>query len=141
MATYELSVVTPERTVYEGAVAELLLRASEGDMGVLAHHIPLITAVKPCVAQVLDDQGTWHRYAVGGGFLEVGREATVLLADTAEAPEELDRQRAADARTRAQERLERGGSAVDELRARQALERAEARLQALDGSGLGSGPA
>ncbi|MDA8200937.1 MAG: ATP synthase F1 subunit epsilon [Thermaerobacter sp.] len=131
-ATYALKLVTPERTVYAGQVTELLLRASEGDMGVLAHHIPLITAVKPSVVRVLDEGGTWRRYAVGGGFLEVGRQVTVLLADTAEGPDEVHRDRAAAARDRALERLERAGSDMDRVRARQALERAEARLAVLD---------
>lgn len=131
-ATYALRLVTPECTVYAGQVTELLLRASEGDMGVLAHHIPLITAVKPSVVRVLDDRGTWRRYAVGGGFLEVGRQVTVLLADTAESPDEVHRDRAAAARDRALERLERAGTDLDRVRARQALERAEARLAALD---------
>ena len=133
-ATYALKLVTPERTVYAGLVSELMLRASEGDMGVLAHHMPLITAVRPCVVRVLDQGGAWRRYAVGGGFLEVGRQVTVLLADTAESPDELHRDRALAARDRALERLEQGASEMDRLRAREALERAEARLAALDDS-------
>ncbi len=133
-ATYALKLVTPERTVYTGQVSELLLRASEGDMGVLAHHVPLITAVKPSVVRVLDAGGTWRRYAVGGGFLEVGRQVTVLLADTAESPEELHRERAVAARARALDRLEHPGADVDRARAREALARAEARLATLDDS-------
>jgi len=132
MATYPLKLVTPERIIYEAQVTEVLLRASEGDMGVLAHHVPLITAVRPCVVQVLDAEGTWHRFAVGGGFLEVGRQETVILADTAELPEELDHERATAARDRALERLAAGGSDWDQRRAREALARAEARLAALN---------
>jgi F-type H+-transporting ATPase subunit epsilon len=132
MATYRLKLVTPERTVYEGDVQELLLRTSEGDMGVLAHHVPLITAVRPCVLRVLDATGSWRRFALGGGFLEVGRQETVILADTAETPEELDRIRAEAARARAVDRLGQGGDNLDVARARQALGRAEARLAALE---------
>ncbi|MCL5967502.1 MAG: ATP synthase F1 subunit epsilon [Firmicutes bacterium] len=133
MADYPLTVVTPEGVVYEGPVTEIILRGSEGDLGVLAHHMPLVTAVLPCVLHVVETDGTRRRFALGGGFLEVGREETVVLADTAEPSEQINRSRAEDARRRAQERIDRGGVDLDLARARAALARAEARLGALDG--------
>lgn len=132
MAEYPLTVVTPEGVVFEGPVTEIILRGSEGELGVLAHHIPLITAVLPCVLRIAEASGGERRYALGGGFLEVGREETVVLADTAERPEDIHRSRAEDARRRAAERLERGGTDLDVERARRALARAEARLQVLE---------
>lgn len=131
MADFALTVVTPERTVYSGRVSDLIARGSEGELGVLAHHMPLITALKPCVLRIVEAGGQHRRYAIGGGFLEVGREETVVLADSAEAPEEIDRGRAEAARQRAQSRLEKPGPDLDMVRARAALERAQARLESL----------
>lgn len=132
MADYPLTVVTPEGVVYEGPVTEIILRGSEGELGVLAHHIPLVTAVLPCVLHIIEQDGSTRRYALGGGFLEVGREETVVLADTAERPEDINRARAEEARRRAAERIERSGPDVDTERAKRALARADARLQTLD---------
>jgi F-type H+-transporting ATPase subunit epsilon len=131
MADYLLKLVTPEDTVYTGRVTEIILRGSEGELGVLAHHIPLITAVRPCVLRLVTAEGDPLRFAVGGGFLEVGATETVVLADSAERPEHINRERALQARDRARERLERGGPDLDVARAQAALARAEARLQAL----------
>jgi len=131
MAEYPLTVVTPEGVVFEGAVTEMILRGSEGELGVLAHHIPLVTAIWPCVLRIVEAGGGERRFALGGGFLEVGREETVVLADSAERPEDIHRSRAEDARRRALERLERGGPELDVARAKRALARAEARLEAL----------
>jgi F-type H+-transporting ATPase subunit epsilon len=132
MADYPLTVVTPEGVVYEGPVTEIILRGSEGELGVLAHHIPLVTAVLPCVLHIIEQDGSTRRFALGGGFLEVGREETVVLADTAERPEAINRARAEEARRRAAERIERSGPDVDTERAKRALARADARLQTLD---------
>jgi F-type H+-transporting ATPase subunit epsilon len=131
VADYPLKVVTPERTVYSGTVEMVSLRGSEGELGILAHHIPLITAVRPCLVRITESGGTVRRLAIGGGFLEVGREGTVLLADTAETPEEIDRRRAEAARERALQRLQNPTPDLDIERAKAALARAEARLRAL----------
>ena len=140
MTQYPLKVVTPERTVFQGDVTALYLRGSEGDMGVLARHMPLITAVVPCVVRIQFENLSEQRFAVGGGFLEVGRQGTVLLADTAETPEEIDRRRAEAAQARAQGRLTQPGPDVDVVRAKLALGRAEARLNATQDVLQGSGP-
>jgi F-type H+-transporting ATPase subunit epsilon len=130
VAEYPLTVVTPERTVFEGPVSEIIVRGIDGELGVLAHHIPLITALKPCVLRVMEPNGgRWH-LAIGGGFLEVGSSGTVVLADTAERPEEIDVRRAEEARQRALSRLEKPGPDIDIERAKAALARAEARLLA-----------
>lgn len=131
MADYPLKLVTPERTVYEGSVQEAILQGSEGELGVLAHHMPLITALKPCVVRVVESNGNHRRFAIGGGFLEVGRDGTVVLADTAELPEEIDRDRAEAARQRALSRMDTTAADMDIARAKAALERAEARLATL----------
>jgi F-type H+-transporting ATPase subunit epsilon len=131
VADYALTVVTPERTVFQGPVTEIIVRGTEGELGVLAHHIPLITALKPCVLRVVEPNGERWRVALGGGFLEVGRDVTVILADSAERPEEIDRVRAEEARQRALSRLEKPTPDIDIARAQQALARAEARLSAI----------
>ncbi len=132
MATFRLRVVTPERTVLDRAVQEILTRSVEGELGVLPRHMPLIT---PLVANALtvyvEDQSPFH-VAVAGGFLEVNEREVLVLADSAELPEDIDVARAESARNRAQSRLEQGGEEVDVARAKRALARAESRLAAVD---------
>ena len=129
MATFHLRVVTPERTVLDREVTAIITRSVEGELGILPHHMPLIT---PLVAHVLtvylEDQNTLH-IAVAGGFLEVNPEATVILADFAEIADEIDQTRAEAARERAQGRLASPDAEIDVARAKRALARAESRLK------------
>lgn len=129
MATYRLRVITPERTVFDQPVTEIITRSVEGELGILAHHLPIITPLAAHALTIYREDGETERIAVSGGFLEVGPGETVILADTAELPGEIDRERAEAARDRAQELLSRGGPDVDLPRAQRALARALSRLE------------
>jgi F-type H+-transporting ATPase subunit epsilon len=112
----------------------LIARTVEGDIGVMAGHIPLVTVLVPGVMRVRDESEAEQRIAISGGFLEVSPDNIVtVLAQTAEKAAEIDIERARQAQKRAVERL--GGShhgEVDVARAELALKRAEARLQAVN---------
>jgi F-type H+-transporting ATPase subunit epsilon len=127
MATYRAEIVTPERHVYSAEVEMTILTGSEGDLGVLAGHIPLVTAVVPCPVEIHEANGEVRFVAVSGGFLEVRGDRLTILARTAERAEDIDVARAEAARARAEEHLARPGS--DSARARAAKARAEARLR------------
>ncbi len=131
MASFRLRVVTPEHTVFDDAVTEIVTRSIEGELGVLARHMPLITPLVPHCMTVYRDAEGMQSIVVSGGFMEVGSEGVLILADAAETPEQIDVERAEAARERAETRLRGGGGDVDVARAKRALARAENRLQAV----------
>jgi F-type H+-transporting ATPase subunit epsilon len=122
---FKLSVVTPEKVVFEQDVRSVIAPGSEGYLGVLTDHAPLITALKAGELTVSDKEGARKEYAVSGGFLEVSGNVATLLADAIEAPEEIDLERAREAESRARDRLTRRSHPdIDEARAEAALARA-----------------
>ena len=131
--TYHLSIVTPERTVYEGAVNSTTLPAVGGYVGVWANHAPMVAAVRPGMLTLHEGshEEEGPHFAVGAGFAEVSHNKLILIVDSAELEGEIDVARAQSALERAQERLRRalqGDHEIDVDRAREAEERARARL-------------
>ncbi len=125
-----LEVITPERKVYEDDVDMVIAPGSEGYLGILPHHAPLLTGLGPGEFRV-KKAGTEEILAVFGGFMDVRGDRVVVLTEAAEPAEEIDAQRAQQARERAQEQLSEAGtlSAADEARARAALQRALVRIR------------
>jgi F-type H+-transporting ATPase subunit epsilon len=124
-----LEVITPERKVYEDDVDMVVAPASEGYVGILPHHVPLFTTLGPGEFKVKKG-GVEEVLAVFGGFMDVRSDRVVVLTDAAEHAEEIDANRAQQARERAQQVLAAGpASAADEQRARAELQRALVRLR------------
>lgn len=128
----ELEVVTPERVVLREEIEALVVPATEGYLGVLPNHLPIITGLVPGVVRYRKD-GRIARLAVSGGFMEVAKNRVVILADTAERAEEIDVARAERAKERALRRLRERPPGLDVARAEMALRRALARLKAAQG--------
>jgi F-type H+-transporting ATPase subunit epsilon len=123
-----LDIVTPEKRVVTQQVQEVVLPGSEGSLGVLPGHAPLLTAL--AVGELMYRTGTTKHYvAVAWGFAEVLPERVTVLAEIAERGDEIDRERAAAARDRAMERLKARQEETDFGRAQVALEKAVVRLQ------------
>lgn len=130
MPAFALEVVTPERVAYSGPVSSLQAPGSEGSFGVLAGHIPLLTALQIGRLRFVEEGGSEVQMAVSGGFVEVGRTQVAVLAEAAERLEEIDVERAEAARRRAEERLARvQEEQVDVARAQAALARAVNRIR------------
>jgi F-type H+-transporting ATPase subunit epsilon len=89
MATFHVDLVSPEKLLFAGEVAQVDLPGSEGDMGVLAGHAPLVTALRPGILVVYREGGDL-RVVVNGGFAEVGPAGLTVLADMAVPVEEFD---------------------------------------------------
>jgi F-type H+-transporting ATPase subunit epsilon len=89
MATFHFDLVAPERLLFAGNVAQVDLPGSEGDLGVLAGHAPLVTTLRPGIIVVHRDGGDL-RVVVIGGFAEVGPSGLTVLADMAVPVEEFD---------------------------------------------------
>ena len=100
----QFELATPSRLLVSAEVDEVVAPGSEGYFGVLPGHAPFLTTLGP--GEVMYRQGgAEHRVAVAGGFAEVTGDRVIILAETAEAPEEIDRARAERARQRAEQRL------------------------------------
>ena len=130
MAKLTVEIVTAERRVLTDEADMIIAPAVEGTVGILPRHAPLLTALNPGV-MVLKKDGQEEMLAVSGGFLQVSHDRVLILADTAERADEVDEQRAAEARTRAEDALRearaRPGSVQAEA-ARASLHRSLARL-------------
>lgn len=129
MASLTCEVVTAERVLFSGEVDLVLAPGVEGQLGILPHHAPLITALLP--GELILRRGDEEIvFAVGGGFLEVVRNKVTILADSAERAEEIDVERALAAKARAEALLsQRRAEDVEHARAEAALRRAMARLR------------
>lgn len=134
MATIRLEIVTPERLVLEDDADIVVARGAEGDLGVLHGHEPLITPLVPGELMYRSD-GRENVLAVAGGFLEVRPDKVVVLADAVERPEDIDRQRADEARRRAERALSGQQEGPGREEAEAALQRAQARLRVAQRAG------
>jgi F-type H+-transporting ATPase subunit epsilon len=89
--TFHVTVLTPERLMYEGEAVHLLAPGSEGYLGVLAHHAPLLASLARGDLAVRTGDGVEHRFRMTGGFLEVCDNRAVVLADACEPLSAADR--------------------------------------------------
>jgi F-type H+-transporting ATPase subunit epsilon len=129
MADLTLEVATPTRLVVTETVDEVVAPGTEGYFGVLPGHAPFLTTLG--VGELTYRRGREERHlAIAGGFAEVRNDKVIVLADTAEYPEEIDRARAERARARAEQRLigRASEAEIDYERAARSLARAQVRL-------------
>lgn len=110
MSTFHLRVVTAESDFYDGEVDRIVVRTSEGDVGILPKHVPYVAALGIGGLSVYAD-GQCRVAAVSGGFVDVAPEGTTILARTCEWADEIDINRAKEAARRAQEELQKQSSA------------------------------
>ena len=83
MATlFKLSILTPERSVFEGDVEYVEAPGTEGYFGVLAHHAALVSGLASGTLVIRKPGGAEDRMQVSGGFFEVGDNAATVLADS-----------------------------------------------------------
>src|SRR6185437_14623450 len=116
MATLHFELVSPERLVFSGEVDQVDVPGAEGDFGVLAGHAPLVTTIRPGILTVFTG-GNAQKIVVLGGFAEVSAEGLTVLADVAEAVEDIDRALVAKQIEETQKRIAKteAGSELDKL--------------------------
>ena len=130
MEIFQLNIVTPEKKVFDDDISSIIAPGSQGYLGILAHHAPLITDLVPGKLTVKDKQNKEHIYAISGGFLEVGGNQATILADAIENVTEIDIDRAKRAEERAREILAtKMRDDVEFTHAQAELERALNRIQ------------
>lgn len=128
--TQRLEIVTPEKKVFSENVDFLVAPGSDGELGILPEHAPLITSLNIGIMRV-EQEGKKFKVVVTGGFMEVRDSKVTVLANSAERAESIDAARAEEAKRRAEERLAAKTPDIDIMRAELALKRALMRLKAL----------
>jgi F-type H+-transporting ATPase subunit epsilon len=128
MATLKLEIVTAERQTYSDDVNVVVAEGIEGQLGILPHHAPLITMLKPGELLIRKDSEETYM-AITGGFLEVRPDKVIILADACERSEEIDMERAEAAKHRAEERLKLRAPEIDASQAEAALRRSLIRIK------------
>jgi F-type H+-transporting ATPase subunit epsilon len=130
---FDVSLVTPEGTAFEGDAEMLVVPGAAGDIGVLARHAPLVATLRAGSTRVylsVDDENV-REFATGPGFFKVELDRAIALVDDAVDAKEIDdtraRQQLEDARAEL-ERIERGESTADRWQIEQRIAHAENQL-------------
>lgn len=132
MNRLQCEIVTAERKVYAGEVLEVVAATSSGQVAILPLHAPLLSSLVPGeIRLVLSDEEDLL-FAVGGGFMEVRDNKVVILADSAERADEIDAERARQAREKAETLLQQKVSDLEFARAEAAMRRAMVRLKVVE---------
>jgi F-type H+-transporting ATPase subunit epsilon len=90
MASLHFELVSPEKLVFSGEVEQVDVPGAEGDFGVLEGHAPMVTTLRPGILTVYAG-GNAEKIVVLGGFAEVSAQGLMVLADVAEAVDDIDR--------------------------------------------------
>jgi F-type H+-transporting ATPase subunit epsilon len=131
MSELNLEIITPEKPIFKGQVDVITIPGTLGGFQILKNHAPLISSFEIGILKVKKDSDETY-YATAGGTIEVNKNKVLVLADSIEKVDKIDKDRAEQARTRAEERLRKKKEEdVDEARARGALNRALNRLNAV----------
>ena len=127
--TLHLEIVTPERLAYSDDVDMVLVPGSEGELGILPHHTPLVSLLGYGELKIRKG-GQEESFAIVGGFLQVRPDKVVVMAETASLASEIDLERAQEARKEAERALESGFKEGSDLSsARAALAQALLRIR------------
>lgn len=123
-------IVSQDRTVFEGDVDIVVIPGTDGEMGILPNHAPLLSTIRIGIVKVRQG-GEEQDFTITGGLVEVQPTIVTILADAAENVEEIDIARAEEAKRRAEQRLAEGLPAGTDayLAAEAALHRSTLRLE------------
>lgn len=132
--TVNLNVVSAEESLFSGSIESLQITGSEGELGIMPGHAPLLTSLKPGMARIVKKGGDEEVIYISGGMLEVQPNNVTVLADVATRGGDLDEQAAEDAKKRAEEHLNAQAGSVDYAEAAAELARAVAQLRVIQAS-------
>jgi F-type H+-transporting ATPase subunit epsilon len=131
MAELNIEIITPEKPIFKDQIESVTIPGTLGSFQILKDHAPLISSFEVGIIKV-KNTGAETYYTTAGGTVEVSRNDVLLLADSIEKVETIDKDRAEQAKQRAEERLRKNREEnIDEARAKAALSRALNRLNAV----------
>jgi len=109
----QLVIITPEKIIYDGEVEEILVNTADGEIGILPHHMDLFTKIMPGEL-VLKVNKKSQFLGIAGGFLEVNSNKVTILADYAVRAEDIEVEKAVEAKKRAEEALKKKKEGMSE---------------------------
>jgi F-type H+-transporting ATPase subunit epsilon len=125
----QLEIVTPERLAYSDEVDSVNVPGSEGELGILPHHAPLVAMLGVGELRIRK-AGAEESFAIAGGFVQVRPDKVVVMAEKADMASEIDLERAHEARKEAERAIETGfHEGADLVAARAALQQALLRIR------------
>lgn len=125
---FNLKIITPDRVFFEDEVSMVEFNTVEGEVGIYREHIPMTMIIAPGILTITKDQEV-SEAALHAGFAEVLPNQVTVLAEIIEWPEEIDVERAEEAKSRAEERIREHAPGTDMRRAELSLKRAVARIE------------
>jgi F-type H+-transporting ATPase subunit epsilon len=128
--TFKLSVVAPDRLVFEEEIRSLVVPAHEGYLGVWAGHRPTLAALKPGVLEFVTANNQQQYVAIAGGFADIEPDGVIVLADDASHSDEIDIKAAEEDLEEARKALRGETSKFTTEEATKQIERATARIRA-----------
>lgn len=131
LLTVHLNVVSAEESLFSGSIKSLQITGSEGELGILPGHAPLLTSLKPGMALITTQDGNEEVIYLSGGMLEVQPNNVTVLADVATRAADLDEQAALEAKQRAEANISANSNDVDFAIAAAELARAVAQLRVI----------
>ena len=126
---FELEIVCPDRVFFQVEASMIELNTTEGQVGIYKRHIPMTMILDPGLLIIKDDEGQ-RAAALHEGFIEILPDKISIMAEAAEWPNEIDLNRAEEAKVRAERRMQMHDSNINLTRAELALHRALARIDA-----------
>ena len=131
LLTVNLDVVSAQESLFSGSIKSLQITGSEGELGIMPGHAPLLTSLKPGMALITKKDGSEEVIYLSGGMLEVQPNHVTVLADVATRGDDLDEQAALEAKKRAEENMNASGTDVDYAAVAAELARAVAQLRVI----------
>lgn len=129
--TFQLEIVSAEKSIFSGTVNALVVSGSLGELGINAGHAPLLTSLKPGTIKVTDTEGNEDQFYVSGGMLEVQPHVTTILADTAVRADDIDEASAIASKEAAEAAMADQNSEIEYSAAAAELAEAVAQLRTL----------
>jgi F-type H+-transporting ATPase subunit epsilon len=131
---YRVEVVTPEGPAFEGDAQIVVVPGAAGELGVLAHHAPLVSSLKPGCTRLTDAEGQRHAWATAHGFIAVRKNEALVLVGEAVSRDEVDLAAARERLERARADVERAEAGEGDLfRAQREVSFAEALVSVAEG--------
>lgn len=126
-AQFKLSIITPEKIFFEGETSRLIVRTTEGDLGILAHHTSLVSSLPSGPMRIMQEDGSFRTAALSSGILKIGGNKVSIIANAVEWADEIDiewaKRSEADARTKLDTLKDKHQLDLAELKLKRALNR------------------